>query len=763
MRDLKKAQDFFRKLAHKQGITDPGGQGAVRYARLPNGFNTKSKYRLEDGSYPETRLTSWNPGVRYTPERLADLLGIKLGGGNTKGSLNETRKSKVERSIELHEVLQQLKDRNLYKGEIESGRHAITCPWVSEHTDEQDSGTVYFEPSGDYEIGGFKCHHGHCAHRTVKDLYNFLQVSIKPKRDLPTITILGGELHLVVKDAEKLLHEAGYFQNAGTIISVQRQQTAQGCVLSTTPMDPINAAIELTRLAIWEKWDMKSKKWIRVDAPPKYAQSVVSAQKRECLQPLVALARQPFLRQDGSLCRELGYDGESQLYADFTPQDFPFIPEQPSRLEAMAAIQLLEELVEESPFKSGADKSAALSMLLSAAVRPSLPTCPGFLINAHASGSGKSYLQDMAGLMATVDSPLPAAAFIPNEEEMRKELLAKLMESPAVIKWDEMKSDLLPAKALLSALSSERIEGRRLGQSQIIKVSTRTLMLFAGNNVFPVDDMRRRIIMINIDPQMEDPATREFRTDHLGDLRRHRGRYIMAALTVIRAWLMAGKPGAAGHPGTVNGYCEWSDWCRQPLLWLGYRDPASNMFDALKFDPAKDELERVMEAWNEVFGISPASSKDAVRKSESVECLRDALLDVAEGRPSEIDPRKLGYYLKRNLGRPLNGRQFELDDRFKRNSNSYRLGYTPEVTQRKESTPAAASGPAQTEWVEAVSTDEQRSHKGELSVSPAMQGGCARIQEGPGADNSPTHKTSNAKIAAQIGPVAIPAVKAFEV
>lgn len=369
--------------------------------------------------------------------------------------------------------------------------------------------------------------------------------------------------------------------------------------------------------------------------------------------------------------------------------------------------------------------------------------------------------------MATLDSPLPATAFIPNDEEMRKELLAKLLESPAVIKWDEMKSDLLPAKALLSALSSERIEGRRQGQSQIIKVSTRTLMLFAGNNVFPVDDMRRRIITSNIDPQMEDPATRVFRTDHLNDLRTQRGRYIMAALTVIRAWLMAGKPVAAGHPGTVNGYNEWSDWCRQPLLWLGYPDTAANMFDVLKFDLAKDELERVMEAWNEVFGFSPASAKDAVRKSESVECLRDALLDVVEGRPLEIDAKKLGYYLKRNLGRPLNGRQFELDDRFKRNSNSYRLGYSPAATQQI-GTPVAPSEPPQTDRVGAPSADDKSNFKGGLPVSPTISSDGAQSPEAPSTSpvrsgNSAIPKTPPARIAAQGRPVVIPAVEAFEV
>jgi hypothetical protein len=319
-------------------------------------------------------------------------------------------------------------------------------------------------------------------------------------------------------------------------------------------------------------------------------------------------------------------------------------------------------------------------MFLAAAARPALPTCPGYLINAHSPGSGKSYLQDQAGAFATAETSLPSAAFIANDEELRKELLAKLLEGPAVIKWDEMKSDLVPVKALLSALSAEMIEGRRLGHSQMIKVSTRTLMLFAGNNVLPVEDMTRRIITLHLDPQTEDPATREFKSDALAELRAERGRYIMAAFTLIRAWQVAGQPRHPGVLPTVNGFNRWSDWCRQPLLWLGYPDPATSMFEALKADPAKDELQRVMETWDAAFGNAAVSVKQAIKKAESDDNLRDALLEVAEGRPGEIDRKKLGYYLKGRMGRRVKGRRFELDTTFSRNSNSYRLGFAEGYT-----------------------------------------------------------------------------------
>lgn len=183
IRDLKNAQDFFKQLAQKRGITDPGGQGVVRYARLPNGFNTKSKYRNEDGTYPKSRLIVWNPGLRYSSEKLSQLLGINLVSGKVQATFNENINPVFMASDELNPVLKQLQERGLYKSEIGAGVHTITCPWVSEHTDELDNGTVYFEPSEEYELGGFKCHHGHCDHRRGKDLFDFLEVTVQAARN----------------------------------------------------------------------------------------------------------------------------------------------------------------------------------------------------------------------------------------------------------------------------------------------------------------------------------------------------------------------------------------------------------------------------------------------------------------------------------------------------------------------------------------------------------------------------------------------------
>lgn len=51
-------------------------------------------------------------------------------------------------------VVAALKAAGLYKTPLGSGKHNITCPWVTEHTDELGDGSAYFEPDELYPAGG---------------------------------------------------------------------------------------------------------------------------------------------------------------------------------------------------------------------------------------------------------------------------------------------------------------------------------------------------------------------------------------------------------------------------------------------------------------------------------------------------------------------------------------------------------------------------------------------------------------------------------
>ena len=87
-----------------------------------------------------------------------------------------------------------LRQRNLYKESLGLGKHDITCPWKEEHTDAVDGGTAYFEPNDSWPIGGFKCFHGHCAERHIRDLLHILEITISTARMKPVIRVIADKI-----------------------------------------------------------------------------------------------------------------------------------------------------------------------------------------------------------------------------------------------------------------------------------------------------------------------------------------------------------------------------------------------------------------------------------------------------------------------------------------------------------------------------------------------------------------------------------------
>ena len=121
---------------------------------------------------------------------------------------------------------------------------------------------------------------------------------------------------------------------------------------------------------------------------------------------------------------------------------------------------------------------------------------------------------------------------------------------------------------------------------------------------------------------------------------RERGRYVSAALTIVRAWIVAGRPKTVCQ--SLAGYGDWSDLCRQPLLWLNCADPTVSVFEAMSEDPDRETLGRLLKAWQAVFGKMPAMVRDAVKQAfalhdEHIE-LCEVLCDIAGGARGNQSP-----------------------------------------------------------------------------------------------------------------------------
>src|SRR5262249_32496201 len=200
----------------------------------------------------------------------------------------------------------------------------------------------------------------------------------------PSIRIVAGELPRVVDEAESALIASGHelYQRAGLIVRpvLSALKAAHDRDTLGWRLVPLNAqhTIELmTRSARFYKWERKGKgKFVVTDAPLKIAETYLAREGIWKLPILTGIVNAPFLRADGSLCDRPGYDAVTGLVFKPNGVSFPRIPPNPNRGDALAAFAVLSKPIETFPFVTNADRSVALSGILTPLDRHALATAP---------------------------------------------------------------------------------------------------------------------------------------------------------------------------------------------------------------------------------------------------------------------------------------------------------------------------------------------------------------------------------------------------
>lgn len=655
------------------GLCDAGASGPLsRWARLPVAINGKPKHARADGTPFQCRLIEWRPCVRYTPDAIVNALQLDLApAGRPRKTRNHRRVEEPDAAsmdnladgndvltprADQNPVISALKAQGLYKTPLGYGKHDVTCPWAHEHTDGDDSGAAYFEPDESYPMGGFCCLHSHRATYRIRALVDFLGVNQGEARHKPLIRVPAGELHRVVDAAEQELAARGrHYQAGGLIVSVSTDPATGDPSIVPTSAPALTR--ELSDAALWEKFDKRSDDWVRVDPPARHTAILFDAQHFRYLPPLAGLARQPYFREsDGKLIVSPGYDGATHRFGVFDPRQFNISASTPEA--ARAALTLLEDLLQEFHFVAREDKAATLAAIFTAVVRPTLPHAPAFHVHAPVFGSGKTYLCELIGAFAGPGGNAKVS-YPTTSEEATKVMLSLLLTSPACVEFDDMDTDWLPHGIIKRMLTAEMITDRILGVSKTATVSTRTLFLGSGNNVGPVRDLLRRVLTIHLDPRCATPATLSYTSAPVEIVRGNRGRYVSAVLTIILAWLRAGAPRAPVDNIVTYGDA-WSDYCRFPLIWLGYSDPATALLEQVRNDPDADKLAALLSEWHAIFGSTPTTVRKAVdRALQDQSDLLDAIQEFPVEEHDGINRSKFGWILKRFEHRIAGGFQFE--------------------------------------------------------------------------------------------------------
>lgn len=638
--------DQLKQKLIENGMCDPGATGgAARWMRLPVGINGKA----QNGPYGfRCRLAQWAPTNRYSPAEIENAL-LNL--------VSETSGGAATRPINgINLVIEALKNEGQYIQQAGGNRHEIVCPWWEQHSDPTDTKSYYYEPSERYPHGGFKCFHSHGSELKVRDLISHLNISAKDVSIKPTVVVQPGHILRVVTDAEIALAKMGGIYHIHNMLCTIRQDAITGDV-QIKPLSKDRLLLDASKAAIWERHKQNGDVNV-IDPPEKYICILLEMGDYLHIPQLVGVARQPYFYSSDVFGSDEGYDPESRMFGAFHANDYA-IPQTPTLEQAQKALGQLIDLFAEFKFQSPCGRDAALAGIFTAVLRSSLPTSPMFHVRAPQIASGKSYLCNLIAAFAGPGAPA-VSAFPESQEECQKYLLSALLDSPAVVIFDNLTKDLLPYTSLCSALTEESIRGRILGLSKTAWVSTKTLFLSSGNNVGPVRDMTRRTIVIALDPQTELASSREFKLDPLSIVRNQRAYYVSLVLTVVIAWQAAGRP--ITNCRKLASYERWSEMVRQPLMWLGISDPAAGLYSAQENDPEKQILLRLLLAWKQCFASVPTMVREAVSYAVSGAAnssdLKEVLEEVAERR-GEINRRILGHTISRYEGRVVGGMRFE--------------------------------------------------------------------------------------------------------
>jgi hypothetical protein len=472
----------------------------------------------------------------------------------------------------------------------------------------------------------------------------------------PTIKISVGETERVVDEIEAALlaSDRGLYRRGGLIVATgfDRMQTWDGKTVEIQIIEERGSYAlleDIEAVAKFVRFDARDQKFKRCSPSISLALTLKQRGTRLRLPNLVALVNCPTIKANGELMNEPGFDPATGILFDPRGVNFPPIPDKPTKVMAEAALARLSGLVETFDFVSRDDKAVALSLILTAIARPGLPSAPMHGFDAPVAGAGKSKLVDIANVLAT-GHEAGVTAQGEDREEAEKRLSTLLMRGDPIIAIDNCERPL-EGDLLNQALTQVRVNLRILGQSRAVTVRCASLVTATGNNLVVKGDLTRRSVIARLDPKVERPELRQYDYDPIADAKANRGELVAAALTILRAYHVAGRP---RRPHRLQGFEQWSDTVRGALIWLGVGDPAGTMNRLRKSDPVLASLTAVLHAWHGAFGFEPVTARTAIENAEkSKPDLHDALMAVA-GRGGKIDSRVLGNWLAHATDRVVN-------------------------------------------------------------------------------------------------------------
>ncbi len=412
------------------------------------------------------------------------------------------------------------------------------------------------------------------------------------------------------------------------------------------------------------------------DPPAGLLKQIIALAERRKLKPLDGVITGPTIRLDGSTLTAPGYDPATRLLFDPMGEAVPHVPMRPTLEQAREALNMLMQPFQTFPFVDATAKGALLAAILTAAIRPVLPTAPAFAFDAPIQGSGKTLLASCIG--ALIEGRAPAVwphTQGRDDEETRKRLFTALRTGCRALVWDNV-TGIFDSASMAAFITADAMVDRVLGKSESIRIPNRALLILTGNNLSLAGDLPRRVIICRIDPETDQPFARQFDVDPLQWVLEHRTAMLAAACTLIRARFTHMTNPA---PGRLASFEAWDNLVRQTVVWVDmafcpaeFGDPMELVREAQAADPESDALFSLLDALHGQFAGREFTAKDvqtATKNALDQDPLASAVLDLA-GDGTLESAKSLGRMLKLREDRIVNG--LRLTGRQDKNSGARR-------------------------------------------------------------------------------------------
>lgn len=404
----------------------------------------------------------------------------------------------------------------------------------------------------------------------------------------------------------------------------------------------------------------RSAEWVRVDddgvtqmAPPMPVAIILHARRTFArTRVLEAVTTAPVFLPDGSILQTRGYNRQARLFLE--PSVAVDVPDDPTKADARNAVRMLKALLSDFKFAEPADFSAWLASLLTPLVKAATRNAPSplFCVSASSPGAGKTLLTKVVARIVTGEEA-EVRPYNPRDPgEWGKRLTAFVKMAAPVSVFDNVNGafgDEGIERLVTTSVWSDRI----LGVSDAPPLPNVTTWFATGNNIEPVGDTVRRSLLIRIEVDTERPQERsDFKIKNLEHyVVEHRSELLSAALTILRAFHVAGRP--AQKIEEWGSFETWSGLVRAALVWTGLRDPfETQKRAALTLNEPENEAH---DFWLSIITESDGNAGSIVALANQ----RDArgVLGIRD----EITPFTLKRFLNRFIDKPRTDKRIRRD------------------------------------------------------------------------------------------------------